>query len=379
MEKQQESEGLYEKILELKADRRFCAVKGLGIYVDRFIDLLEKFAKELKHSNLYKEKINKKIGYKDYIKARRRFFQLRGNLETMFKRQYMLMAELKVSEINGNEKEIEKIDQLQRELKNRFAKIFLDTLTCQPEKISWLSFIFSSSKRKQAFDLIRLVQELEALVHWLGKIQHQEIENLKIAAAIDSLTGLPNKKFMLDFLVRETERAKHIRKKQKKYLTLFFVEVDDFKRFNTEYGHLNGDLVLQLIAKYLRNGTRMTRDVDVVGRFGGDEFMIVMHNLKIKDSEKIAERLRKHVSENVTREFLSLMKNNLDNKNLENFKITISIGISAFLYDAKTLQQLIEHADKAMQYAKNVLGKNAWCRYKKSLEKKLEKTYLTKK
>jgi diguanylate cyclase (GGDEF)-like protein len=361
---------LNEKILELKGDKKFCVTGKLGIYVGRFIALLEKFAEGMKQNIAVG-----KVSYSDYIKARRKFFKLRGNLETMFKRQYMLMYELNVNGLNGN---VEEEYLHVRKFKNHFAKLFLDALAPIPKKISRISFLLSANAKKKAEELIKFTKQLDALVHWLGKIQNQEIERLKLEASVDSLTGLPNRRFLLNYLEREIERLKHMQgqskgkskgknKKSKKegYLHLFFVEIDNFKRFNTEYGHLYGDMVLKLVAKYLRNGTRLTRSVDVVGRYGGDEFMVVMHNIKIKDAEKIAERLLKHVSNNVTYEFSKCL-----GKNAKPPKITISIGISAFLHDSTTLQELIEHADKAMKYAKNVLGKAAWHRYSAALDKK---------
>lgn len=128
------------------------------------------------------------------------------------------------------------------------------------------------------------------------------------------------------------------------------------------YWHLNGDIVLCLVAKCLRSNLRNTRTADVVGRFGGDEFLAILHEVKLKDIPKIAKRVIDSVNKEVSEEFSKRIGREV--------KITISIGISVFQHDATDIKTLLEHADKAMAFAKHFLNKNSYHLYEKKLEKK---------
>ena len=157
-------------------------------------------------------------------------------------------------------------------------------------------------------------------------------EDLKKAAIIDPLTGCYNKK--------ETEiLAEKFLKNYLRYNTPFSIlmlDIDHFKRVNDTYGHLAGDFVLKEVASTIKN---LARESDVCGRFGGEEFIILLPNTKLTGALKLAERIRNAIE---NKEFV------FNNKKIP---LTISIGItSASKQDS--IFSLVERADNALYAAK---------------------------
>jgi len=114
--------------------------------------------------------------------------------------------------------------------------------------------------------------------------------------------------------------------------SLCLCDLDNFKRYNDLYGHLEGDNCLREIAKTMKETLRKT---DFVFRYGGDEFAIIMVNTPLNEAVKIAERLRNAIKEK-----------------FRDREITISVGISSYPLDGKTRSELIDKADKRLFKAK---------------------------
>ena len=172
-------------------------------------------------------------------------------------------------------------------------------------------------------------------------------EKLLFQTKHDLLTSLPNRLFMTDRLHQCIKLAK----RQKRYLTVLFLDIDNFKIINDAFGHDVGDLLLIEIASVLRE---LVRAIDVVSRFGGDEFVMVLNSFKSKDDNliiinKIIERFQEPFY--------------LQNRP---FNITFSIGISIYPDDALEEQDLLKYADMAMYRAKNS-GKNRYVYFDKSM------------
>lgn len=160
-------------------------------------------------------------------------------------------------------------------------------------------------------------------------------ENLLSSALRDGLTKLFNKRYFLDRLDSELKFAM----RHQTALSLLVLDLDHFKKINDTLGHLAGDTVLAALAGAL---VRAVRNEDVVARFGGEEFVIVLRAIGIDAAAHMAERLRKLVESTVIP---------FDDKEL---RATVSIGVAGFpSTPVATPEQLVEAADKALYRAKH--------------------------
>ena len=170
--------------------------------------------------------------------------------------------------------------------------------------------------------------ELLARVHTQLKLSRM-IKCLKEASVTDGLTKLYNHKKILELLSLEIDRAKRYQRP----LSIMMLDIDHFKRVNDEYGHVIGDRVLERLAIEVKD---QIRDLDTVGRYGGEEFLIIFPEINKSQAYQVAERLRKSV-ESLT----------FDN----GLTITISGGLAEF--SDKEDQLLVNEADNNLYKAKN--------------------------
>lgn len=164
--------------------------------------------------------------------------------------------------------------------------------------------------------------------------QMQEVSN------IDSLTFLPNRREILRQLQYEVIRAQ----RYNNLLSISILDLDHFKLINDTYGHVTGDRVLREIANLLRDSIRQP---DVVGRYGGEEFLILLPNTDLESASKQAARLCKQARE---------LNIQLDDRSIP---ITLSIGVAHFKNGIDTWQTLLTRADTAMYDAKR-RGRDQW-------------------
>lgn len=165
----------------------------------------------------------------------------------------------------------------------------------------------------------------------------REKEQLLEKSNIDQLTGLFNKQYL-----REKYEAQDAMQRARK--ALLFIDVDDFKAINDNYGHLVGDEVLRELAACIKGNIRSSNDAV---RFGGDEFVIVLEDTGAEDAFHVAERIRFCAGE------LSFTGGEVT------FHITLSIGL---IEGSAPLNEMIEKADRAMYSSKNK-GKNKTTRF----------------
>lgn len=159
-------------------------------------------------------------------------------------------------------------------------------------------------------------------------------EALRFQATHDPLTGLWNRGALLELVRSETERAQ----RKSSSLALFMIDLDHFKRVNDEYGHLAGDDVLRQIALRL---SLSIRPYDVLGRYGGEEFIIATSELNSERPAQFAERLRLAVSSSP----ICASQNDI--------RVTISMGVAmAAPHSGDTVEHLIRRADEALYIAK---------------------------
>ncbi len=165
-------------------------------------------------------------------------------------------------------------------------------------------------------------------------------------AVNDSLTGLYNRQYMQNYLLNLIKKAK--RNKNEKFAVIF-LDLDNFKYVNDNFGHNKGDEVLKKVANILKNSFR---EYDLVSRYGGDEFVVIVESPFVEILDKLEERLRNAVKE----EF-------------KNLGISISIGFSYFPNDINyNLENEEEIIKKLLNIADNRMYEN---KRKRKKDKKL--------
>jgi two-component system cell cycle response regulator len=172
--------------------------------------------------------------------------------------------------------------------------------------------------------------------------QALQVANSRLAAmaTTDPLTELPNHRALSERLEQELARARRYGHP----LSLLFFDVDHFKRINDTAGHGAGDVVLQELGRQV-NG--LLRGGDSIGRYGGEEFLVLLPETALEEACEVAERMRKTIAEHPLA--TSVVK--------EGIPTTISLGVAAFPASGTTASEIVEQADKAMYWAKR-LGRN---------------------
>jgi len=174
-------------------------------------------------------------------------------------------------------------------------------------------------------------------------LRHVELEN---ASRIDSKTGL------LNAVTWQREARVEISRAARTHspLAVAMLDIDHFKRVNDTHGHLTGDAVLAALSATLRG---LLREYDIIGRFGGEEFAILLPHTDITAAEQITERLRAKLAEiSVTPGTGSSAETPL--------QVTVSIGVAALAHSRRDLDELIAAADAALYRAK-AQGRNQVC------------------
>jgi diguanylate cyclase (GGDEF)-like protein/PAS domain S-box-containing protein len=159
-------------------------------------------------------------------------------------------------------------------------------------------------------------------------------ETLREQSIRDPLTGLFNRRFLQESLDKELQRAK----RKKRSLAILFLDLDNFKCFNDTFGHDAGDSVLQSMAETFRSQFRAE---DVICRYGGEEFAVILPESSIQDAVKRAEALR-----------LTAKGLKLAHRGVPLDPVTLSIGIVVFPDHGENAQELLERADKCLYQSK---------------------------
>lgn len=160
-----------------------------------------------------------------------------------------------------------------------------------------------------------------------------EKEKLEKLSVMDGLTNIYNHRFIMEYLEAQIQYCM----KNNKVLSAIFLDVDNFKKINDNYGHQVGDFVLKRISETIQGSLR---DTDLAGRYGGEEFLIVLPSKSIEDSYRIAERIRREIEE---------LQWDI------NIHVTLSGGVVEL--ENERIHQLLDKADYLLYKAKR-LGKN---------------------
>jgi diguanylate cyclase (GGDEF)-like protein len=200
---------------------------------------------------------------------------------------------------------------------------------------------YGSKLQTQSEELTKLNQSLEEKVR--ERTSQLEVANrklreekvtLQITSITDGLTGVYNRTYTLERFEQEVSAARRYRKK----LSVIMFDLDHFKRVNDFFGHQIGDSVLQRVAQIF---LYTMRDSDLIGRYGGEEFLIVLPETDCAEAALVAERIRKDVEAQEWQE--------------PRLHVTISGGVAE--YSGGNAEQLIRRADSLMYQAKQ-LGRN---------------------
>jgi len=220
----------------------------------------------------------------------------------------------------------------------------IETGMCMPligrgEKLIGLITLHSKTKSRHFLD------EEKGLFSTFAKYSAQAIENAMLykstqhLSITDGLTGLYNHRHFQEQLGVEVKRAQ----RYDLNLSLIMIDLDHFKKFNDNYGHLEGDSLLRKISQILKSSLRET---DFVARYGGEEFGVILPETNKEGASVAAERVRKTISEQTFGEVGA--------------KMTVSLGVASYPDDACLRADLIKKADEALYRAKRE-GRNRTC------------------
>ena len=187
-------------------------------------------------------------------------------------------------------------------------------------------------------DNVELIVKLKASHSKLADANAQLLElnqKLESMAITDPLTGLKNRRYIDDILRQEVA----LYKRYGNPFSILLIDVDNFKTVNDNYGHANGDDILKFLSSVLRENSR---ESDTVGRFGGEEFFLLLHGTAREGAQIVADRILEQVKRPIE----------IDG---ELVSVTVSIGI-AHLDDAEDIndpKELVKRSDEALYMAKN--------------------------
>ena len=169
-------------------------------------------------------------------------------------------------------------------------------------------------------------------VSLLALLMSRLVDELRRASRRDALTGLLNRGALDEALADEEHRARRLRAS----FAVMMIDVDHFKAVNDRYGHATGDRALQHVAAVM---SAQVRDIDRLGRYGGEEFLMVLPATALMEAAAVAERLRQDVAAS----FLAGAPSPL--------RLTVSIGVTEWIGDDQ-VEEVLRRADAALYRAK---------------------------
>lgn len=231
--------------------------------------------------------------------------------------------------------EVQKIyEQLQIVTRDKEARAFAGVPIMVREKVLGVMAV-QHYESNDAYDE-HTVELLKAIANQLGiAIENACLfEETKRLATVDSLTGVRNRRYLEEVLRKEKERAERFAHP----FSLLILDIDGLKLLNDTYGHLFGDEVIKTVAHMISSSCRKT---DVVGRYGGDEFVVLLPETDKKGAIEVVGKL------------LSQIENtSLIAPDGAKIPLSVSIGVASYPWDAKEEEKLLSLADAAMYQAK---------------------------
>ena len=310
--------------------------EGASRLLDEAVTLLESdtdaisFDKDvfvgLTYANLYKEQ-------KQYDKALSLYEEI---LQKSLSRRIGLEKSLylRIAEIYQSKNELEnysKYRELYKAELIRQNKIFTKDYVTFSEKLYEYNLLEAKEKRQQFFIIFANLIILAALLAIVLTIWY--LKKWKNLSFTDPLTGLSNRTFLKYYMEKNEKRLSG------KPISILMIDIDYFKKYNDNYGHIEGDRVIKEVSNTLKSCVRKN---DVVIRYGGEEMVILITDIPMNATEKIAQKIQNHLAEkNIKHEYSEVSD-----------KLTISMGIYNGEYQGENIYHLIDNADSALYHAK---------------------------
>ena len=240
------------------------------------------------------------------------------NASFMIRKDYKILKTLVDRVIKSIDKETKK------EILNRYMIVSIQK--GYPKKYVHLTYFWFG------FIVFLLIMVLIISIVQLKKIKYLS-KKLEYMAYYDKLTNIFNRRKFRDIL----DEFVNFSKRYKSPLSLIFLDIDDFKKVNDTYGHEVGDFILKEVVNVAKKSLRKS---DVFGRWGGEEFLILLPNTDVNGAKMVAEKIRKSI----------------EDYDFNGLKITISLGVTQLKID-DTIEKFVNRADMALYQAKKE-GKN---------------------
>jgi diguanylate cyclase (GGDEF)-like protein len=288
------------------------------------------------------EVLRSKESYENIIEQKTKALTEKSRLEREAVQIFTLYEMTK--EITRHFNEQEAFNIFKRKLKENITIddcILADDLADDSLPQGYSMFILKSKEKKLGYLVYKGVPQKDkekfvilatqfALAYRRIKL-YKEIETLAIT---DALTTIYTRRYFLERFEEEIKRAQAHKGK----MAFLMLDVDHFKMINDQYGHLTGDEVLKQVATIIKESIR---EIDIAGRYGGEEFCVVLPDTDSPAAIMVAERIRKAVEKKVIKAYDATLR------------ITISIGVAAFPSDGKIAEELMDKADWALYRAKS--------------------------
>jgi len=248
----------------------------------------------------------------------------------------VIFTEVQVSDMNGIEliKRIKKMDSRINIV--ALTTQFLTDLRVKALKNGAYAYLMKPIDKEEACLMFRRALENTFLMIQAGKRKYYQDMSI-----LDGLTGVYNHRHFYEVL---DWQISHMRRVPQAF-SVFMIDIDNFKKYNDTKGHPEGDKVLHDAAQMFVD---LTRENDMVFRYGGEEFAVILPQTEQHNAKKVGERL------------VEVARSKLP--------VTISMGLSTFLDHAQTRAEIVANADKALYRAKTT-GKNQLCVYDKNIDK----------
>jgi len=305
----------------------FALTPSYANFMDDEVAILKKQLKEnpslITSKNMIEELkiLTKKRIKKDKEELKKKFVDIDKIAETLSRKVVSLLKNSNVSgeEIRIISKDLKKIDTS-------------DKFEIVKEKLISITVGLDEEIRKFSNDLEKENKEIITLRKKVQMLE-EKLQEAKKEAKTDALTNMLNKKALEDALKKQEE---YFRRFRRTYSVVFF-DIDHFKNVNDTYGHEAGDVILKSVGLILN---RYSREIDIVGRFGGEEFIVILPETKKEGAFIFANKVRQIIE-----------KTKFMYKKTR-IKITISAGVAERI-EAKSMEETINLADKRLYKAKN--------------------------